>query len=287
LNCDYSRTIVEINTTHLETKIVYYELYTYHIERGVVMGEWHESVQVTIDGIEVTRDLYDNGQVEREESFDRAGNEVSKWWYENGQQSSYRYTDPEGNEFDLTWYENSQKRRDTYVYDGHMIMKEFQENGQITLECHYMEYPEDSFLRTDWYDSGQKKSIRTGDGIFSDGYSLYEWYENDLPKVEHSERGSFSYYNNGQICSEFLADSHTYKEWFENGQLKSQVIHEDTDIEEREEWFDEEGKSIEPLTKHRSKPSFEEERELMKFMEDFFKPEDDRVLGSDFLYLHL
>ncbi len=153
-------------------------------------------------------------------------------------------------------------------------------------------------IESTYYDNKQLKYR----GVTDDDFIKVEdttWYENGQKhsNVTYTKSGNLldllSWYENGQLKYEVIDDlmDKTFKSWYENGQLKfSKVLIFDFSlvmILTSEEWFDEDGNSIKPLVKHRSKPSHEEELELMEFMEGFFKPEDDRILGSDFLYLHL
>jgi len=155
----------------------------------------------------------------------------------------------------------STKIQTTYYDTGQLKYQ-----GATEVDSHHL------FEETTWYENGQKYSNATYT-ITDNLINLMSWYENGQLKYE---------------VVDHLMDK-TFKSWYENGQLMfcKELLFDFSDVFtlKFEEWFDEEGNSIEPLLKYPSR-SYEEIQELMEFLE-FYKPDDDRILGSKFLYIHL
>ena len=199
-------------------------------------GETRKMRETLKDGTK--REWFDNGQIASEKLPDGTMRE----WHEDGEPSYEKL--PDGTL--RTWYENGSPKSEC-LSDG--TERSYYENGRLSYErlpdgtkrswyaseLDEKEKPKSERLpdRTEreWYVNGTLKSE-----VLPDGTSI-QWYENREPKLLTLPEGtSYSWHENGLFNSKRqqinvnLLKGVTSREWYENGQRKSEIFEDKLNV---------------------------------------------------------
>lgn len=174
---------------------------------------------------QLTKEYHPNHKLKRIAEGDRRNPDTEKTFYENG---NLRYEKYKENEVTITkhYNENRQLLNEEYKKNGELLSyKRYYPSGQLNV---VYENKEDK-IRKELYEDGTLKRLTKNNGNNPDFEK--EFYEDGTIKKEKSksEKGTTiykSYHPNGQLAYCDNKDERVKKEFYENGNIKSENYYE-------------------------------------------------------------
>jgi antitoxin component YwqK of YwqJK toxin-antitoxin module len=172
--------------------------------------------------------FYEDGTIRTEKHYKNGNLYGECREYDNGiLESKSLYRDNKLNGKFTKYYKNGAISSEEFYIDNKKngLSKTYYSNGQIEKDCHYKDGQLESYYKS-FYHNGGIQII----GHYKDGYKIdkrKEYYFDESKKIDDNTKNilkvEYDYTNKGLDCE--------YKTYHENGQLKSEGIYKDGELE--------------------------------------------------------